>query len=229
MICDESFLIESRERLVTSKVKPGARFRGASHGLVHGVLPMRYHPGRKTSQRSPFDISINPSRPNPQSLAPVPHIASDVSMSPIIDIHLPSPSTKKTHGRQTSYQRACRAKLFISRASHSARSAGNTPLFGSRGGGRGWLCYFLMKKKSGSCKDFRRFVVAVGANHEQSSLEGYSKCTTWRVACGNHSVRASLLLLLNVNKILLILTSSRIQVFGFFIHSSWFTLHFWGI
>jgi hypothetical protein len=31
---------------------------------------------------------------------------------------------------------------------HTRESAGNTPLFRSRGGGRGWLWYFLMKKKS---------------------------------------------------------------------------------
>jgi len=72
----------------------------------------------------------------------------DSDLSPIIDIHLPSPSIKKTHGRQTSYQGACIAKLSISRATHPVKSAGNTPLSGIRGGGRGWLCYFLMKKKS---------------------------------------------------------------------------------
>jgi hypothetical protein len=72
----------------------------------------------------------------------------DSDLSPIIDIHLPSPSIKKTHGRQTSYQGACIAKLSISRATHPVKSAGNTPLWGIRGGGRGWLCYFLMKKKS---------------------------------------------------------------------------------
>jgi hypothetical protein len=44
---------------------------------------------------------------------------SDSDLSPVIDIHLPSPSMKKTHGRQTSYQGACIAKLSISRASHS--------------------------------------------------------------------------------------------------------------
>lgn len=71
----------------------------------------------------------------------------DSDLSPIIDIHLPSPSMKKTHGRQTSYQGACIAKLSISRATHPVKSAGNTPLSGIRGGGRGWLCYFLMKKK----------------------------------------------------------------------------------
>jgi hypothetical protein len=71
----------------------------------------------------------------------------DSDLSPIIDIHLPSPSIKKTHGRQTSYQGACIAKLSISRATHPVKSAGNTPLSGIRGGGRGWLCYFLMKKK----------------------------------------------------------------------------------
>jgi hypothetical protein len=81
------------------------------------------------------------------SLYPVSILVRDSDLSPIIDIHLPSPSMKKTHGRQTSYQGACKAKLSISRATHSAKSAGNTPLLRIRGGGRGWLCYFLMKRK----------------------------------------------------------------------------------
>ncbi|KAH9212900.1 hypothetical protein DL95DRAFT_507873 [Leptodontidium sp. 2 PMI_412] len=49
-------------------------------------------------------------------------------LSPIIDIYLPSPSIKKTHGRQTSRQGACVAKLSISRASHPVEEAGNAPL-----------------------------------------------------------------------------------------------------
>ena len=83
----------------------------------------------------------------------------DSDLSPIIDIHLPSPSIKKTHGRQTSYQGACIAKLSISRATRSIKSAGNTPLLRIQGGGRGWLCYFLMKRKVWSREDFRAFVV----------------------------------------------------------------------
>jgi hypothetical protein len=70
----------------------------------------------------------------------------DSDMSPIIDIHLPSPSIKKTHGRQTSYQGAAVAN-YPSPEPHTPKNAGNTPLFRSQGGGRGWLCYFLMKKK----------------------------------------------------------------------------------
>jgi hypothetical protein len=93
-------------------------------------LPQANHPS--TSSMSIYAVSI---------------LIRDSDLSPIIDIHLPSPSIKKTHGRQTSYQGACIAKLSISRATHPVKSAGNTPLSGIRGGGRGWLCYFLMKKK----------------------------------------------------------------------------------
>ena len=93
------------------------------------------------------------------STYPVSILVCDSDLSPIIDIHLPSPSIKKTHGRQTSYQGACIAKLSISRATRSIKSAGNTPLLRIQGGGRGWLCYFLMKRKVWSRKDFRAFVV----------------------------------------------------------------------
>jgi len=59
---------------------------------------------------------------------------------------------------------------FLSRSLHSKiihlqsltlvwRSAGNTPLLQIRGGGRGWLCYFLMKRKDWSRENFRAFVV----------------------------------------------------------------------
>lgn len=68
-------------------------------------------------------------------------------LSPIIDIYLPSPSIKKTHGRQTSHQGACVAKLSISRASHPVEEAGNASLQRVRGGGRGWPCYSSIKKK----------------------------------------------------------------------------------
>ncbi len=81
------------------------------------------------------------------SICAVSILIRDSDLSPIIDIHLPSPSIKKTHGRQTSYQGACIAKLSISRATHPVKGAGNTPLSGIRGGGRGWLCYFLMEKR----------------------------------------------------------------------------------
>jgi hypothetical protein len=135
-----------------------------SRSLVHQVLMALgsqqqdvTHIVHKTSQRthtSTPSTHYNPSSRNPQGLSKPSH---QTLMSPIIDIHLPSPSIKKTHGRQTSYQGACRAKLFISRASHSVRNAGNTPLFRSQGGGRGWLCYFLMKKKIWSLRRFSRF------------------------------------------------------------------------
>jgi hypothetical protein len=82
------------------------------------------------------------------SIYPVSILVRDSDLSPIIDIHLPSPSIKKTHGRQTSYQGACIAKLSISRATHSVKSAGNTPLWGIRGGGRGLALLLFDEEKS---------------------------------------------------------------------------------
>ncbi len=123
--------------------------------------------GKLIELRQLYEIISNPRRSTPSaclqphslptssiSIYPVQVFVRDRNLSPIIDIHLPSPSIKKTHGRQTSYQGACIAKLSISRATHSVKSAGNTPLLRIRGGGRGWLCCFLMKRKFDCHEEF---------------------------------------------------------------------------
>ena len=78
---------------------------------------------------------------------------TETDLSPIIDIRIPSPSLKRTT-RETNFlsRSLLKAKLSISRASHS-RVLATHHCGRIRGGGRGWLCYFLMKRKNVSCTE----------------------------------------------------------------------------
>ena len=68
------------------------------------------------------------------------------------------PQRRGQHGRQTSYQGACGKAIIIHLQSLTLeKSAGNTPLLRIRGGGRGWLCYFLIKRKEEKKKKSNSF------------------------------------------------------------------------